>query len=122
MPNDSTKTHLEDVEDPDEVLLPTHNLLFVTFCEDESGHSVPFPLLDNLPPDPPPRLYDCGIPKFIERTTDETHEVRPPIASSWLSPSDRFPSISVRVLDTRHHRPTQGRRSPGHCPLCPKAI
>ena len=39
------------MEDPDEVLPPSRNLLLITLREDESDHSIPFTLLDDLPLD-----------------------------------------------------------------------
>jgi hypothetical protein len=52
MLNRSDWTHVEDVKNPEEVLLPSRNLLLVAFCEDEPGHRISFTLLDDLPLDP----------------------------------------------------------------------
>jgi hypothetical protein len=40
------------VENPDEVLFPCRNLLLIALREDESGHRIPFTLLDDLLLDP----------------------------------------------------------------------
>jgi hypothetical protein len=40
--------HVEDLKDPDKVLLPFRNLVFVVFGEDESEDSAPLTPLDNL--------------------------------------------------------------------------
>ena len=62
--------HVEDVKDPDKVLLPSDNLVLISLREDESGDCVPFALLDDLPLDlrhssvikPPVRDYSaCGL-------------------------------------------------------------
>jgi hypothetical protein len=48
-PTGTNRTHVEDLKDPDEVLLPTRNLLLVVLGEDESEHSTPFTPLGGLP-------------------------------------------------------------------------
>jgi hypothetical protein len=40
------------VEDPDEVLLPSRDLVLVALREDESEHCIPFTLFGDLPLDP----------------------------------------------------------------------
>jgi hypothetical protein len=52
MPIKTNRTHVEDVENPDEVLFPSRDLLLIALREDESGHRIPFTLLDDLPLDP----------------------------------------------------------------------
>ena len=49
MANRTNRTHVEDVENPGKILLPTCDLLFVVLREDESKHHIPFALLDHLP-------------------------------------------------------------------------
>ena len=61
-PNRSNQTHVEDVKDPDEILPPSRNLVFIALRMDESGGCVPFPLLDNLP-------LDLGQGSAIENTS-----------------------------------------------------
>jgi hypothetical protein len=48
----ANRTHVEDVKDPDKVLLPSRDLLLVAFREDESRHCIPFTPLDDLLLDP----------------------------------------------------------------------
>ena len=47
------RTHVEYMKNPDEVLLPTRDLLLITFEEDKSEYHVPFTPLDDLPLDSP---------------------------------------------------------------------
>ena len=49
--NRTKRTHVEDVKDPDKVLLPRSNFILVTFGEDESVDRIPFTLFDDLPLD-----------------------------------------------------------------------
>ena len=44
-------THIEDVKDPDEVLIPSRDLVFIALREGESGERVSFPPLGDLPLD-----------------------------------------------------------------------
>ena len=50
--NGTSGTHVEDVEDPGNVLLPGSNLIFVALRQDESECYIPFTLLDDLLLDP----------------------------------------------------------------------
>ena len=52
IPNETDRTHVEDVKDPHKILLPSSNLVLVTFGEHESVDRIPFTLLDDLPLDP----------------------------------------------------------------------
>ena len=85
------------MKDPDKVLLPSRNLLLVTFREDESEHRIPFTLLDDFPLDP---RQGSGIEMFVSGSlavriiySSPAYEVRSPIASRMdlLSPSDSLP-------------------------------
>ena len=91
----TNRTHVEDVKDSDEVLLPGSDLLPVTLREDQSEHYIPFSLLDNLPLNPRQHsAIQALVSKSIAaRITGPAHKVRSPIASrmDWLSPSNRFP-------------------------------
>jgi hypothetical protein len=51
-PNRANRTHVEDVENPDEVLFPSHNLLLIALREDGPGHRISFTTLDDHPLDP----------------------------------------------------------------------
>jgi hypothetical protein len=71
------------MKDPDEVLLPSRNLVPIGFGEDESVERVPLALLDNLP-------LDLGHGSKIEPSVSRplaawstclTHLVSTPIAS-----------------------------------------
>jgi hypothetical protein len=42
------RTHIEDVKNPEKVLLPSRNLILIALGEDESMESIPFALLDDL--------------------------------------------------------------------------
>src|SRR5258708_3697790 len=44
MTNETDRTHIEDMKDPDKVLLPSSNLLLVALREDKSKHCIPFTL------------------------------------------------------------------------------
>jgi hypothetical protein len=49
MPNQASRTHVEDVKDPDKVLLPGDNLVPIASGEDESVDNISFPPFDHLP-------------------------------------------------------------------------
>ena len=48
MANKSNLTYVEDVKDPDKILLPRSNLVLITLGEGESMYRIPFALLDDL--------------------------------------------------------------------------
>ena len=89
------RTHVEDLEDPDQVLLPSRNLVFVVLGEDESEDSTPFTPLDDLPL----HFYQVSaIGSLVSgplsvRVAVLAHAFRFPIAlrTGWLSSSDRLP-------------------------------
>jgi hypothetical protein len=95
IPSGTNRTHVEHLKHPNKVLLPTRNLFFVVFSEDELENSTPFtPLGDPLP--------DLSQSSMIESSVTGSlgvyiavlsHAVRVPIAprTSWLSSSDRLP-------------------------------
>ena len=95
MPSRTDYTHVEDVKDPDKVLLPSRDLLLVALREYESGHYTALALLDDFFLDPGQSSeIEMSVSRSLAvRTTDLTHEVRSPIASrmDWLSLSARFP-------------------------------
>jgi hypothetical protein len=43
------RTHVEDVKDPDEVLIPSRDLVPIVLREDEPKEGIPFALLSDLP-------------------------------------------------------------------------
>jgi hypothetical protein len=95
MSDRTNRTHVEDVEDPHKVLLPSRDLLLVALREDESHHCISFPLLDDLPLHP---RHGSAIQPLVSgslavRMTGMAHPFRSPIASrmDWLSPSNRLP-------------------------------
>ena len=96
MPNGANRTYVENLKDPDEVLLPTGNLVLVAFREDESEDRIPFTLLDDLALDP---SHSPAIGESVSGLaqgaciTGVTHVVRTAIASrtDWLSSSVRLP-------------------------------
>jgi hypothetical protein len=49
IPSRTNETHVENLEDPDQVLLPSRALILVVLGEDESEDRIPFTLLDDLP-------------------------------------------------------------------------
>ena len=51
MPARTDQTHVEDVKDLHKILLPSSNLVLITFGKDESVDRIPFTLLDNIPLD-----------------------------------------------------------------------
>ena len=65
MPNRTKQTHVEDVKDSDKVLLPSCNLLLVAFRKDESGHHIPFTLLDDFLLDPGQSSADRDVIKWL---------------------------------------------------------
>ena len=83
------------MKNPDEVLLPSCDLLLVTLREDEPGHCIPFALLDDLLLNPPQRpvIETLVSGSLAAGSICLTHPVRSPIASrmDWVSSSDRFP-------------------------------
>ena len=50
-PNKVNWTHVEDLRDPDKVLLPGCDLALIVLDEDESGDCTPFPQLCDPPSD-----------------------------------------------------------------------
>ena len=50
-PKEADWTHVEDVKDPDKVLLPSRDLVLIDFGEHEPVDRTPFTLLDDLPLD-----------------------------------------------------------------------
>jgi hypothetical protein len=46
------RTYIEDVKDPDKILLPSRNLVFIALREDEPDYCTPFTMLRDLPLDP----------------------------------------------------------------------
>ena len=51
IPNRFNRTYVEDVKDPDKILLPRSNLTLIALGEDESVYHTPFTMLDDLPLD-----------------------------------------------------------------------
>jgi hypothetical protein len=87
------RTHVEDLKDPDQVLLPSRNFVLIVLGEEESEDRIPFTPLDDLP------LHLCqgsAIETSVSGSLGAriaTHAFRVPIASrtDWLSSSDRLP-------------------------------
>ena len=48
MHNRTDRTYIEDVKDPKEVLLPSHNFYLIVLRVENSGGDIPFALLDDL--------------------------------------------------------------------------
>jgi hypothetical protein len=48
MPDGTNRTHVEDVKNPEEVPIPTGNLVLIAFCEHEPRERIPFTLLADL--------------------------------------------------------------------------
>ena len=59
MANISSRTYVEDVKNPDEVLLPCSNPVLIALGEDKSMYRIPFALIDDLP-------LDIGQSSIIE--------------------------------------------------------
>ena len=89
MANRTNRTYVENVKDPNKVLLPGNDFVLVAFGEDESVERVPFTLLDDLP-------LDFGQSTVIETKVSRVfrvkiiglaHIVSSPIESrtDWLS-------------------------------------
>ena len=51
MANRFNRTYVEDMENPDKILLPRGNLALIALGENESMYRIPFTLLDDLPLD-----------------------------------------------------------------------
>jgi hypothetical protein len=47
--NGTNQTHVEDVKDPEEIPVPTGNLVLVALCEHQPRERIPFALLADLP-------------------------------------------------------------------------
>jgi hypothetical protein len=95
MLNRTNRTHVEDVKDPDKVLLPSSNLLLITLRENKPDDSIPFTLLDDVPLDPRQgSASEISVSGSLpERMTGPAYTVKSPIAlkTDWLSPSSRLP-------------------------------
>jgi hypothetical protein len=85
------------VKDPDEVLVPSSDLVLIALREDESGECIPFTPLDDL-------FLDLGHGSAVTgsvsglkspsvRNIGLAYVVRSPIASKtvWVSSSNRLP-------------------------------
>ena len=85
------------MKDPNKVLIPSGNLVFVTLREEESGESTPFTPLDDLPLNlghgPVIETSVNGLRSLGMRIADLAYVVRSPIASrtASVSSSNRFP-------------------------------
>jgi hypothetical protein len=94
-PSGINRTHIEDLKDPNEILLPTRNLVLVVLGEDESEHSTPFtPLADLLLHFYQGPVIEVSVKGSLgARIVVLAHVFRFPIASrtDCLSSSDRFP-------------------------------
>ena len=88
-------THIEDVKDPNKVILPSGDLVLIDLRMEHSGEHIPFFLLNDLP-------LDLGHGSGIETRVSEslgarvagmTHVVSCPIAleTEWPSSSNRLP-------------------------------
>ena len=84
-----------DLKDPDEVQLPSRDLILITLRVEYSCGHVPFPLLGDLLLD---RGHGSAIGTLVSETlggriVDPTHVVNSLVASStdWLSSSNRLP-------------------------------
>ena len=101
------------MKDSDKVLLPSRNLLLVALREDESGHYIPFAVLDDFLLDPcqGPAIETLVSCSLAAHATDFTYTVNSEIASKmdWLSPSKLFP-FSLRS-STWHTSPQARPRS-----------
>jgi hypothetical protein len=91
----TNRTYVEDVEDPDKILFPTHNLLLVPLRKHESDYCAPFTLLDDLPLD---SRHGSAIQPLVSGSLtmfmiDMAHAFSSSIASriDRLSPSNRLP-------------------------------
>jgi hypothetical protein len=89
------------VKNPDEILIPTSDLVLITLREDESGECIPFTPLDDLPLD---LGHGSGVTGSVSglkspnvRIVGLAYVVRSPIASrtAWVSSSNRLP-INLR--------------------------
>ena len=69
MTNRCNKTHVEDVEGPNKVLLPSRDIIFITLRMNESGGRIPFTLLDDLPLDLGQGSVIEGISKWTAQRT-----------------------------------------------------
>jgi hypothetical protein len=91
----TNRTYVEDVKDPDKVLLPSCDLVLIAFGKDESIDRAPFTLLNHLPL----HLGQCSAIKLSVSGSLWVHmnglayTVSSPIASrtDWLSWSNCFP-------------------------------
>jgi hypothetical protein len=97
IPNGTNRTHIEDVKDPDKILLPGSNLILIALHEDESGECIPFTPLFNLPLHlgHGPAIWTL-VSRFISLrvyVAGLAHVVNSPIASrtAWVSSSNCLP-------------------------------
>ena len=72
--NISIRTHIENMKDPGEVLLPSGDCIFIGFCVKEARGEIPFTLLGDL-------LLDLGHSSTIENLVRESPDVR----IAWLT-------------------------------------
>ena len=67
MANRLNRTYVEDVKDPDKILLPGSNLTLIALGEDESMYRIPFALIDDLPLDIGQGSMIENVVKYIRR-------------------------------------------------------
>ena len=89
MPERANRTHIENVKDPEKILLPSSDLSLITLGENESMYRVPFTMLDDLTLDLGQGSASENIGKYINlcAVTGLAHVVSSAIASrtDWLS-------------------------------------
>jgi hypothetical protein len=95
IPRRTDRTHVEDLKDPDQILLPARNLVLVVLSENESEGRAPFTPLDDLPLHlyQGPAIETSVSGSLSVPITGLAHAFRFPIASrtDWLTSSDRLP-------------------------------
>jgi hypothetical protein len=96
MPNRTDRTYVEDLEDPEEVIPPNRNLVFIVLRVEKSGDWIPFALFDDLRLDFGDRseIETSVSGSLVENIAGMAHVVNCPIAPSTdrLSSSNRLPS------------------------------
>ena len=93
MPKTTNRTHVENVKDPDKILIPSSNFVLIGFGEGESTYRIPFTMLDDL-------LLDLGqssaIGKVRKWITLHAHY----LPGSRSQPSDRIEDGPVELIQS----------------------
>ena len=122
IPNRLNRTYVEDVKDPDKILLPSSNFILIALGEDEPIYRLPFTVLDDIPLD----LSQSSVIENVSSWVTLGARCRSGSRSQLSNRvEDRLveltqPSPLGRVLGIHHHKRDRGRYNPDRWILYPR--